>query len=122
MMVFDPVGGFTHGLLALVTVLIIACPCALGLATPTAIMVGIGKGAERGILIKDAESLERARRVNAVVLDKTGTVTEGHPQVTSLRWKNEDERLAAAFYELENTPNIRWPKPSSATWKIFFPS
>ena len=100
-MVFDPVGGFTHGLLALVTVLIIACPCALGLATPTAIMVGIGKGAERGILIKDAESLERARRVNAVVLDKTGTVTEGHPQVTSLRWKNEDERLAAAFYELE---------------------
>ena len=100
-MVFDPAGGFTHGLLALVTVLIIACPCALGLATPTAIMVGIGKGAERGILIKDAESLERARRVNAVVLDKTGTVTEGHPQVTSLRWKNEDERLAAAFYELE---------------------
>ena len=100
-MVFDPTDGFTHGLLALVTVLIIACPCALGLATPTAIMVGIGKGAERGILIKDAESLERARRVNAVVLDKTGTVTEGHPQVTSLRWKNEDERLAAAFYELE---------------------
>ena len=100
-MVFDPADGFTHGLLALVTVLIIACPCALGLATPTAIMVGIGKGAERGILIKDAESLERARRVNAVVLDKTGTVTEGHPQVTSLRWKNEDERLAAAFYELE---------------------
>ena len=100
-MVFDPAGGFTHGLLALVTVLIIACPCALGLATPTAIMVGIGKGAERGILIKDAESLERARRVNAVVLDKTGTVTEGHPQVTSLRWKHEDERLAAAFYELE---------------------
>ena len=100
-MVFDPTDGFTHGLLALVTVLIIACPCALGLATPTAIMVGIGKGAERGILIKDAESLERARRVNAVVLDKTGTVTEGHPQVTSLRWKNEDERPAAAFYELE---------------------
>ena len=100
-MVFDPAGGFTHGLLALVTVLIIACPCALGLATPTAIMVGIGKGAERGILIKDAESLERARRVNAVVLDKTGTVTEGHPQVTSLRWKNEDDRLAAVFYELE---------------------
>ena len=100
-MVFDPADGFTHGLLALVTVLIIACPCALGLATPTAIMVGIGKGAERGILIKDAESLERARQVNAVVLDKTGTVTEGHPQVTSLRWKHEDERLAAAFYELE---------------------
>ena len=71
-MVLDPSDGFTHGLLALVTVLIIACPCALGLATPTAITVGIGKAAGRGILIKDAESLETARKVDTVVLDKTG--------------------------------------------------
>ena len=91
----DPSDGFTHGLLALVTVLIIACPCALGLATPTAIMVGIGKGAERGILIKDAESLETAKKVNAVVLDKTGTVTEGHPAVQHILWTDGEARQYA---------------------------
>lgn len=80
----DSSNGFTHGLLAAVTVTIIACPCALGLATPTAIMVGIGKGAENGILIKDAESLETARKMNAIVLDKTGTLTEGRPTVTDI--------------------------------------
>jgi len=78
--------GFERGLIAAVTVLVIACPCALGLATPTAIMVGVGKAAERGILIKDAESLELAQKMNSVILDKTGTITEGKPVVTDLEW------------------------------------
>lgn len=82
--IFDSDSGFTHGLLAAVTVLIIACPCALGLATPTAIMVGVGKGAELGILIKDAEALEAARKIDTVVLDKTGTITQGKPRVVSV--------------------------------------
>jgi Cu2+-exporting ATPase len=83
-MVAGGANAFSHGLLAAVTVLVIACPCALGLATPTAIMVAIGKGAESNILIRDAESIEMARNVNAVVLDKTGTITEGKPQVTDM--------------------------------------
>lgn len=77
---------FTHALLTSITVLVIACPCALGLATPTAIMVGIGKGAANNILIKDAESLELGHKVNAVVLDKTGTITEGKPRVVEFAW------------------------------------
>lgn len=82
--VLSPAEGMTRGLLAAVTVLVIACPCALGLATPTALMAGMGRAAERGILVRDAESLQTARRIDTVVLDKTGTVTEGRPEVTEV--------------------------------------
>jgi len=81
----------THALFASVTVLVIACPCALGLATPTAIMVGMGKAAENNILIKNAESLELGHKVNAVVLDKTGTITEGKTVVTDLHWIQSEQ-------------------------------
>ncbi|NLN95205.1 MAG: copper-translocating P-type ATPase [Bacteroidales bacterium] len=99
--IFGGDNGFTHGLLALITVLVIACPCALGLATPTAIMVGIGKGAEKGILIKDAESLEQAKKVNAVILDKTGTITEGKPRVTNDHWTDDSDRLKQILLSIE---------------------
>lgn len=90
-MVFGNENAFSFGLQALVSILVIACPCALGLATPTAIMVGIGKGAENGILIKDAESLELAHKVNAVVLDKTGTITNGNTELTNILWADQQE-------------------------------
>lgn len=93
--------GLVHGLLTAITVLVIACPCALGLATPTAIMVGVGKGAEQGILIKDAESLELTKKVDAIILDKTGTITEGRPEVDAVQWLGGDDERKDVLISIE---------------------
>jgi Cu+-exporting ATPase len=104
--------GFTPAMINFIAVLIIACPCALGLATPTAIMVGAGKGAQLGVLIKNAESLERIHKVQTIVLDKTGTVTEGKPSVTDIvTFDGFDEtmvvRLAASLENKSEHPLAR---------------
>ena len=99
---FGPEPRFTYGLIAAVSVLIIACPCALGLATPMSIMVGVGRGAQSGVLIKNAEAIERMEKVDTLVIDKTGTLTEGRPSVVAIRTtsgieENQLLRLAASL-------------------------
>lgn len=110
---FGPRPSFTISLMNFIAVLIIACPCALGLATPTAIMVGTGKGAERGLLIRDAEAIELAHKIKAIVVDKTGTITKGEPEVTEIiadssrqpaSGKEEILRLAASAEKRSEHP------------------
>ena len=113
--IWGPEPRFAYGLVAAVAVLIIACPCALGLATPMSIMVGVGRGAQAGVLIKNAEALERMEKVDTLVVDKTGTLTEGKPAVTrscrpTASTKHELLRLAAS---VEQAASIRWRRPSS---------
>lgn len=104
--IWGPEPKFSNAFVNAVAVLIIACPCALGLATPMSIMVGIGKGAEKGVLIKNAEALEQLEKVNTLVLDKTGTLTEGKPRVTQCnalpQWRENDVIQAAASVESQS--------------------
>jgi len=107
--IYGPQPRFAFGLVAAVTVLIIACPCALGLATPMSIMVGVGRGAEVGVLIKNAEALERMEKIDTLVIDKTGTLTEGKPKVTAVVAaagfdQNEVLRLAASVEQASEHP------------------
>jgi Cu+-exporting ATPase len=107
--VWGPEPRFAHGVVVAVAVLIIACPCALGLATPMSIMVGVGRGAQKGVLIKNAEALERMERIDTLVVDKTGTLTEGKPAVTALHAAqavDADEllRLAATVEQASEHP------------------
>ncbi len=107
--IWGPEPRFTYGLVAAVSVLIIACPCALGLATPMSIMVGVGRGAQAGVLIRDAEALERMEKIDTLVIDKTGTLTEGKPSLVSIATvAGQDEgellRLAAAVEQASEHP------------------
>jgi Cu+-exporting ATPase len=107
--IWGPEPRFTYGLIAAVSVLIIACPCALGLATPMSIMVGVGRGAQSGVLIKNAEALEHMEKVDTLVVDKTGTLTEGRPSIVAIRVQggiaeNELLRLAASLERASEHP------------------
>jgi Cu+-exporting ATPase len=120
---FGPEPRFAYGLVAGVTVLIIACPCALGLATPMSIMVGVGRGAQAGVLIKNAEALERMERVNTLVVDKTGTLTEGKPKIVAIVpaegiGESELLRLAASIERASEHPLARAIVEAAAERKI----
>ena len=112
--IWGPEPRFAYGLVAAVAVLIIACPCALGLATPMSIMVGVGRGAQAGVLIKNAEALERMEKVDTLVVDKTGTLTEGKPAVTpSFRAGGFTENESCASPPASSArASIRWPSQS----------
>jgi Cu+-exporting ATPase len=112
---FGPAPALTYAMLNFVAVLIIACPCALGLATPTSIMVGTGKGAESGVLIRGGEALETAHKLNAVVMDKTGTLTRGEPSVTDIVESGgytRDDILRYAASAEKGSENTPWERPS----------
>ena len=98
--ILSPEDGVSRGLLAMVTVLVIACPCSLGLATPTALIAGIGNAASRGILVRDADALQVAGNIDCAVFDKTGTITVGHPEVTSAIWYDDKYKPVLKALEL----------------------
>jgi Cu+-exporting ATPase len=125
--IYGPEPRFAYGFIAAVTVLIIACPCALGLATPIAIMVGVGRGASMGVLIKNAEALERMEKVDTLVVDKTGTLTEGRPKVIAVvaaAGFTEDEilRVAASVENASEHPLARAIVAAAAARKLPVPS